>query len=222
MSRLSDLVYNGRPAQYDGLSMKEKFQAISGSTAYPFDEKIGEDIDTDQLISAHSKRKEQRSIVYERMYRKCCHRIRYANDVQYAKECFFSVPEVQLWGGIPRYQRNAVIAYIMIRLRQKGFTVRYQPPHGVWVSWRDLVAGAPIDFRPKEKVIEYELDETTTTVPKQLSYEETPAQRLLHEGCKKDCCKGRPKRKKLSRRQKLEMERRKQQEEIEKVIRSRG
>jgi hypothetical protein len=81
---------------------------------------------------------EQRAKVYERIYRKCCHRIRYANDVQYVKECYFNVPDVQLWGGVPRDQ---IIAYIIIRLKQKGFDVNFQSPDGVFINWNRLVAG---------------------------------------------------------------------------------
>jgi hypothetical protein len=196
------------------------------ASEYPIDDPLGDDIDTTDLINAHNKRRQQRALVYERIYRKCCHRIRYANDVQYVSECYFKVPEVQLWGGVPRYQINAVIAYIMIRLKQKGLDVRFQPPDGVMINWSRLVAGdqAGLAYQDLEKksegrVIRYELDEDTTKA-KPLDQVATPAERLVHRGCKGNCCTSadvmKPKR--ISRRKIVELERRQQQDEIDRLI----
>lgn len=212
---------------------RERRRQIAGDRlreeAFPIDDKLGPDIDTTDLISAHSRRRQQRAIIYERIYRKCCHRIRYANDVQYVRECYFKVPEVQLWGGVPRYQVNAVLAYIMIRLKQKGFDVRLSPPDGLMINWSRLVAGdqagwsyssmsAAEEKPPRE--IRYELDEVNT-VAKPLDQMATASERLLHRGCKGDCCT-QPgsvmKPKKASRRKIKEMERQRQQEEIDRLI----
>lgn len=226
MSRL--LSSNGAPQRGYG-SVRERYRQIAGNRlrdeAYPIEDKLGEDIDTTELITAHNRRREQRAKVYERIYRKCCHRIRYANDVQYVRECYFQVPEVQLWGGVPRYQINAVIAYIMIRLKQKGFDVRFHPPDGVMINWSRLVAGdsAALSFAPSEnkgeRVIRYELDEELSKA-KPLDQVATPAERLVHRGCKGDCCTNpdvmKPKR--VSRRKQIELERRRQQDEIDRLI----
>jgi len=224
MSR-QELVGNGR--RLTALNSRDRFRQIAGNRlreeGYPIDDKLGEDIDTTDLITAHNRRREQRARVYERIYRKCCHRIRYANNVQYVRECYFKVPEVQLWDGVPRYQVNAVIAYIMIRLKQKGFDVRFQPPDGVMINWTRLVAGdqAGLVYKDlqKERVIRYELDEDTTNA-KPLDQVATPAERLIHRGCKGDCCTQPDalKAKRVSRRKLLELERRKQQDEIDRLI----
>ena len=224
MSR-QELVGNGR--RLTAINPRDRFRQIAGNRlreeAYPIDDKLGADIDTSDLITAHNRRREQRVKVYERIYRKCCHRIRYANDVQYVCECYFKVPEVQLWGGVPRYQINAVVAYMMIRLKQKGFDVRYHPPGGLMINWTRLVAGdqAGLVYQDmkKERVIRYELDEDTTKADP-LDQVATPAERLLHRGCKGDCCTQpdamKPKR--VARHKRLELERRKQQDEIDRLI----
>ena len=110
---------------------------------------------TSDLIDTHTRRRNQRAKVYEKVYPKCCQRIRHANDILYAKECTFNVPTLELWGGTPLYQVNAVIGDIMIRLKQKGFDVRYLPPDGSFINWKKAVTG---DNR-KDNVIRYELDE---------------------------------------------------------------
>ena len=224
---------NGRALPHTNGSVRERFRRIAGDRLreedYPIDDKFGKDIDTTELITAHNRRREQRARVYERIYRKCCHRVRYANDVQYVRECYFQVPEVQLWGGVPRYKVNAVVSYIMIRLKQKGFDVRFQPPDGVMINWSRLVAGDQAGLvyqdlaKSEDRVIRYELDEETTKA-NPLDQVSTPAERLVHRGCKGDCCTKpdamRPQR--VSRRKILELERRRQQEDIDRLIRERG
>ena len=212
------------------MDIRDKFRSIAGNRVtpstlkpgrsdFPIDDKMGDDINTSDLVDSHTRRKNQRAKIYERVYRKCCQRIRYTNDVLYAKECMYKVPEVQLWGGIPNYQVNAVLSYMMLRLKQKGFDVKYVPTDSIYISWERVVAGDS-KVAVESNIIRYELDEVQTTVPKQLDYVATPRERLMHEGCNRDCCVGpnanQPR--KLSRKDQLEMERKKQQIEIDKVI----
>lgn len=220
---------------------RDRYRAVAGSrtSRFPVDNKLGKDIDVNELVGTHNKRKEQRTQIYEMMYRKCCHRIRYANDVQYVKECYFKVPEVQLWGGVPRYHLNAVLGYIMIRLKQKGFDVKFMPPDGVLINWgrivnRDARPATVIQKQnhfddlpikpsqpPQEKVIRYELDETTTKSRKPDGANATATDRLLHHGCKRDCCSSgsTSSTSRLdARHAREELERRRQQDDIERLI----
>jgi hypothetical protein len=221
MSQLRELIGNGRPMPVwlTQLSTRERFNAVSGNrlTNYPIDNAVGEDINVGSLVGAHSKRREQRQQIYEMVYRKCCHRIRYANDVQYVKECLFRVPEVQLWNGVPRYQINAVISYIMIRLKQKGFDVKFRKPDGVMINWERLVNGQ--SSLPDQNEVRFKFDEDNTTA-KPLDQMATPAERLVHEACKGDCCtKPDPmKPDARSRAAQKELERIRQQEEIDRLI----
>lgn len=220
MSTLRELVGNGRPLPTN-IPLQERMRLISGNRMqnFPVDNAIGDDINVGELVGAHHRRKEQRQQIYEMVYRKCCHRIRYANDVQYVKECFFRVPEVQLWNGIPRYEINSVLSYIMIKLKQKGFDVKYQRPDGVLVNWSRMVANKSLASISSEKEIRFQVDEIGTAV-KPLDQIATAAQRLAHLPCKNDCCtKPDPRRgDQLSREARLEIERKRQQEEIDRLI----
>lgn len=212
------------------MDIRDKFRSIAGnritpktqkhSSDFPIDNKLGDAIKISDLVDSHTRRKNQRARIYEQVYRKCCQRIRYTNDVLYSKECVFKVPEVQLWGGIPRYQINAVLTYIMLKLKKEGFDTKFAPPDSIYINWARGVSGDS-KYTQERNIIRYELDEVKTTVPAQLDYVATPRERLMHDGCRKDCCVGpdsNNKPHKLSRKEQLEEERKRQQFEIDKVI----
>lgn len=228
---LHDLVGNGPPLP-SSLSQQERMRLVSGNRlGNPFGgaaDAIGDDINVGDLVGAHNYRREQRAQVYEMMYRKCCSRIRHANDIQYSREVIFYVPEVQLWNGVPRYQINAVIGYIMIKLKQKGFDVKFQAPNAILINWERLVAGqvqlgdmnVGPDGRPLEKEVRFSLDEVKTQM-RPHDQGRTPAERLIHTACQGDCCtkSNDPNRGSVeSRSARAELERRRQQEEIDRLI----
>ena len=47
--------------------------------------------------------------------------------------CWFIVPEVML--GVPKYDQSACIAYLMDKLKENGFIVRYTHPNALFISW---------------------------------------------------------------------------------------
>jgi len=167
------------------------------------------------LIDTHNKKKEARIQIYEEIYEKCCQKIRYVNDVLYAKECTFSIPFVR-W-GLPFYHMNAVVLYIMIKLRGLGFRVSHMNENKIYISWQNIVQSLsnPMEFR-------FEMDEVEkTATPEKEAITFGGDERFDHlekHGCGGDCCKKNPKRDKLSRKQRLELERQRQQDEIKSVL----
>lgn len=51
--------------------------------------------------------------------------------------CVFVVPEVML--GIPKYDQGACIAYLIDKLKENGFNVRYIHPNTIWIAWNHWV-----------------------------------------------------------------------------------
>jgi len=51
--------------------------------------------------------------------------------------CWFVVPEVII--GVPKYDQGACIAYLMDRLKENGFNVRYIHPNTLFISWMHWV-----------------------------------------------------------------------------------
>ena len=47
--------------------------------------------------------------------------------------CWFIIPEIIL--GVPKYDQAACIAYIMDKLKQNGFQVKYIHPNTLFISW---------------------------------------------------------------------------------------
>ena len=51
--------------------------------------------------------------------------------------CWFVVPEVIM--GVPKYDQGSCIAYLIDRLKENGFNVRYIHPNTLFISWNHFV-----------------------------------------------------------------------------------
>jgi hypothetical protein len=51
--------------------------------------------------------------------------------------CWFIVPEIII--GVPKYDQGACIAYLIDRLKENGFNVRYIHPNTLFISWMHWV-----------------------------------------------------------------------------------
>ena len=47
--------------------------------------------------------------------------------------CWFVVPEIII--GVPKYDQGACIAYLMDKLKENGFNIRYIHPNTLFISW---------------------------------------------------------------------------------------
>jgi hypothetical protein len=51
--------------------------------------------------------------------------------------CWFVVPEIII--GVPKYDQGACIAFLLDKLKDNGFNVRYVHPNTLFVSWANWV-----------------------------------------------------------------------------------
>jgi len=51
--------------------------------------------------------------------------------------CWFIVPEVII--GVPKYDQSACIAYLLDKLKENGFNIRYIHPNTLFISWMHWV-----------------------------------------------------------------------------------
>ena len=51
--------------------------------------------------------------------------------------CWFVVPEVII--GVPKYDQGSCIAYLIDKLKENGFNVRYIHPNTLFISWQHWV-----------------------------------------------------------------------------------
>ena len=95
---------------------------------------FSEKINIDDL---YEKKKEQ-DIKNLELFNKLLHRVhirikttsRQKRDERF---CWFVVPEMMI--GIPRYDQGACIAYIISKLKDNGFNIRYIHPNTLFISW---------------------------------------------------------------------------------------
>jgi hypothetical protein len=78
--------------------------------------------------------------IYNRILQRIHCRIRHiANINQNDQHCWYIVPEVII--GVPKYNHTTCIAYIIDKLRDNGFVVRYTHPNLLFISWRSWTPG---------------------------------------------------------------------------------
>ena len=53
------------------------------------------------------------------------------------KFCWFVVPEVII--GVPKYDQGACVAYLLDKLKENGFQVRYIHPNTLFICWNHWV-----------------------------------------------------------------------------------
>ena len=51
--------------------------------------------------------------------------------------CWFVVPEVII--GVPKYDQGSCIAYLMDKLKENGFNIKYIHPNTFFISWMNWV-----------------------------------------------------------------------------------
>jgi hypothetical protein len=51
--------------------------------------------------------------------------------------CWFVVPEVII--GVPKYDQGSCIAYLMDKLKENGFFIKYIHPNTLFISWKHWV-----------------------------------------------------------------------------------
>lgn len=80
--------------------------------------------------------------------------------------CWYVVPEIII--GVPRYDQGACIAYLMDKLKENGFNIKYIHPNTLFISWMHWVPSyVRTEIKKKTGVIinEYgeKVDEDTKT-----------------------------------------------------------
>lgn len=101
-------------------------------------EDFSEKLNMDELY----EKKRQHDLSKLALYNKILNRIhvrikttsRQKMDEQF---CWFVVPEIII--GVPRYDQASCIAYLMDKLKENGFNIRYIHPNTLFISWVHFV-----------------------------------------------------------------------------------
>lgn len=102
------------------------------------EEDFVEKISLDELYDRKNEVNQHRIQVFNKILNRVHTKIkitaRQKHDEQY---CFFVVPEVLL--GIPRYDVDTCTSYIIDKLTENGFRVKYTHPNLLFISWQHYI-----------------------------------------------------------------------------------
>ena len=75
---------------------------------------------------------------YNKILNRIHNKIKYTSRQQINDECcWFVIPEFII--GIPKYDHRECIAYVINKLRDNGFIVRYTHPNLIFISWKQWI-----------------------------------------------------------------------------------
>ncbi len=95
-------------------------------------------INLDDLYEKKNKIQDQKEKCYKKILARAHTKIKQTARLRAQDEyCFFLVPEFQI--GVPSYDTAACIAYIMDKLQQNGFNVKYTHPNLIFISWNHYI-----------------------------------------------------------------------------------
>ena len=104
-------------------------------------------INIDELNIINEDRYKRRLEIYDNVLKKCHERIKtVAHSPRGGTFCFYIVPTYIF--GIPIYELNTCIVYIVQHLIKNGFEVNYTHPNLLYISW--LNRKNSLEYKKKE------------------------------------------------------------------------
>ena len=102
------------------------------------DDELRDKISLDELYTRTKDVEDLRLRVYKKILNRAHQKIKYTSRQRDTGHfCFFIVPEFLV--GTPRYDSAACIAYVMDKLTQNGFIVKYTHPNLLFISWQHYI-----------------------------------------------------------------------------------
>lgn len=78
--------------------------------------------------------------IYNRILQRIHNRIRHLSQTNHIDQhCWYVVPEIII--GVPKYDNTSCIAYIIDKLKDNGFAIRYTHPNLLFISWKAWTPG---------------------------------------------------------------------------------
>lgn len=102
------------------------------------DEHFTEKLNLDELYTRDKITNENKTKIYQkilnRIHNKIKHTSRQRNNNKF---CVYLLPEFLL--GVPRYDINACTMYVIEKLTENGFEIKYTHPNLLWISWQHYI-----------------------------------------------------------------------------------
>jgi hypothetical protein len=99
---------------------------------------FSEKINLDELYEAKKNNDLNQLALFQKILNRVHVRIKTTSKQKKSEPfCWFIIPEVII--GVPKYDQAACIAYIMDKLQENGFNIRYFHPNTILISWNHWV-----------------------------------------------------------------------------------
>ena len=98
------------------------------------DDEIEEKIDIDELYEKRRQADENNVVIFNKVLNRIHQKIKRATMLdKNSTDIWYVIPEMIL--GVPKYDIGLCIGYIVDKLRDNGFNIRYFHPNTILVSW---------------------------------------------------------------------------------------
>ena len=122
-------------------------------------------ININELHKINEERQKFRISVYDKVLKKCHERIKFVSKTpQGSNFCFYVVPNIVY--GVPIYNVNACVVYIVSALIKNGFYVAYTHPNLLYISWYNKQNTIEYKKKKEEKKPEVEYKKVENFKPK--------------------------------------------------------
>ena len=99
---------------------------------------FSEKINLDELYESKKNNDLNQLALFQKILNRVHIRIKTTSKQKNSEQfCWFIIPEVII--GVPKYDQAACIAYIMDKLKENGFNIRYFHPNTILISWNHWV-----------------------------------------------------------------------------------
>lgn len=89
-------------------------------------------ININDLYKIQNRKEEERIMIYNKILDKFYYKIKYLAKMGRIS-FYYNLPDIIY--GLPLYDKNACICYIIYKLRLAGFNVEYIYPNGININW---------------------------------------------------------------------------------------
>ena len=97
-------------------------------------------INLDELYEKKKQSDLNTLAVYNKILKRIHDRIRHTSRIKANEQfCWYLVPEMII--GVPKFDNGACIAYLIDKLRDNGFVIRYTHPNLLFIGWNHWMPG---------------------------------------------------------------------------------
>jgi len=129
-----------------------------------YDDEIATSINIDDLYEKKRERDMMQLKIFNKILRRIHSKIQLTSRQKgVEKICWFVVPEIML--GVPLYEQSGCIAYVMDKLKNDGFIVKYVHPNTLFISWAHWVPNYVISEIKTKTGVEYDNYGNTLSQP---------------------------------------------------------